>query len=719
MIQIRQSFAAGELAPELHMRSDLTAYQKGAALLKNMVVRRTGSAMKRPGTDALDITDGFGADKHVRMFPFYYDNALSFVLLVTNTTVRVIQTSPLFVFDRDFSWTGWSDANVASMRVRQVGDTLFCTTPGKVPIRMIRTAATGAWTVSAEQVDNPPSYGYDKSWCTISRAGWTNYTYNEDKDKTVSYALYAKNEAGQLKMLFKDKSSPTIRKVWEAGASLRFYFNTNYIPAAAVGDIWILCKKYGGTYGEIASREITSEDRTGSSTMLFEDDYIIPDTAIGKQTNIRTSDDSGGYAITDVYQQRQVLSGNTAAPWSVWFSRLADLYTWTANRPTDDMDSFRATIPAIRASEIRHIVSGTRLLLLTTDGVYAVHSGTDGFSARTCRIEKVNPTGVGQAIPLDTGSTVLFVSDDDRTLQEMRYSFAENAHVSVDRSVLSRHLTNAARITRMAWQPYPDGILWCLLTDGTLLSFTYLPEHEVFAWARHEMLQPDSYNGFLPVDIVSTGSVLPSVYATPRKSMDSTTAVVILAEDKCTLRPTYVLLRMRQSGLEQEPCIDYCKSASIASGEFLYLTLKAGSVWRVNNGPWATIEADGPIEIMFNNAGNYHVEWGTPVAATLETLRPESAEQALQGKRKSIVSCMIRTLQTGRFTVSDVSAGAEDTDLKTECEGNAASAAVAHDTKIPPITGWDWEGRLRIESLTPDPLHVLGVVTELEVEDPR
>jgi hypothetical protein len=79
---------------------------------------------------------------------------------------------------------------------------------------------------------------------------------------------------------------------------------------------------------------------------------------------------------------------------------------------------------------------------------------------------------------------------------------------------------------------------------------------------------------------------------------------------------------------------------------------------------------------------------------------------------------MIRTLQTGKFTVSDVSSEAENASLKTDCTGSE-SADVAHDTKIPPITGWDWEGRLRIESLTPDPLHVLGIVTELEAEDPR
>jgi hypothetical protein len=148
-------------------------------------------------------------------------------------------------------------------------------------------------------------------------------------------------------------------------------------------------------------------------------------------------------------------------------------------------EAFRASLPALRASEIRHTVAGRRLLLFTSDGIFAVHAGGEGFSARTCQIERVSPAGAGAAPPLDTGAAVLFTAEDDRALLEMRYSFAEDAHVTVDRSVLARHLTEGASVVRTAWQAWPDGILWALLDDGSLLAFTYLPEHEVFAWSRH------------------------------------------------------------------------------------------------------------------------------------------------------------------------------------------------------------------------------------------
>ncbi|HOQ61895.1 MAG TPA: hypothetical protein PKZ08_14815, partial [Vicinamibacterales bacterium] len=437
---MRQSFAAGELAPELHMRSDLAAYQKGAALLRNMIVRRTGSAMKRPGTDALGA-GAFGvAGGTLRVFPFYYDTEESYALIVTAGAARVCKVSPEFELGADITLTGWTDANVAAMRVRQAGDTLFLTAPGRLPARLVRTASTGLWSLLEELIAAPPAYTVAASSFNAVLTGWDT----SGRATLIYYGVWAESPSGGRVKLFEKKVYAYTP--WTAGAKITLQIKQQNVPAAALGDTWIFCKFAAGGYGRIWEREITAADigsGTGYIDMLV-DDNIVPNELIGRQINIREGDDAGGYALLDFHQQRQVLAGNANAPWSLWFSRLADLYAWTANRPSDDMDPFRATIPAVRASEIRHTVSGKRLLVFTTDGVYAVHSGGEGFSARKCQLEKVAPAGAGAAVPIDTGAAVLFLAEDDRTLLEMRYSFADDAHVAVDRSVLSRHLTAGA-----------------------------------------------------------------------------------------------------------------------------------------------------------------------------------------------------------------------------------------------------------------------------------
>ena len=107
----------------------------------------------------------------------------------------------------------------------------------------------------------------------------------------------------------------------------------------------------------------------------------------------------------------------------------------------------------------------------------------------------------------------------------------------------------------MSWQPHPDGILWMLLDDSTLLSFTFLPEHEVFGWSRHTILREDGETAEL-LDLCSTGSVLPveqdgAEPGDPR--WEATTALVILARGA---DGTPVLLRMRRSGAACGACME-------------------------------------------------------------------------------------------------------------------------------------------------------------------
>lgn len=703
---VRQSFAAGELAPELHMRSDLAAYQKGAALLYNMIVRRTGSAQKRPGTDALDVAAGFPAGGGpVRLIPFYYDASLSLVLLVAAGAVRVYQVSPDFGFDREFEWSGWTAEDVAGMRARQAGDTLFVTAPGRLPCRLVRTASTGAWSILTERVTPLPS-----SAVTLSASGNAAFV---DPGKgytpqTFRYAVF--EDVGGLLEMRKSASYTGGCAPWPPGGRVTLSLGiTGFHPESR----FIFAKRWGAGYGVIG--DVTQQSAADTS-FTFYDDNIAPNEQIPYQSVIRSAaDDAGGYAIMDIHQQRQVLCGNAAAPWTLWFSRLGDLYAWYSNRPADDADPFRATLPAVRASEIRHTVAGRRLLLFTTDGIFAVHAGGEGFAARTCQIERVSPVGAGAAPPTDTGAAVLFTAEDDRALLEMRYSFAEDAHVTVDRSVLARHLTEGASVVRTAWQAWPDGILWALLDDGSLLAFTYLPEHEVFAWSRHEVrlagqahAPEDGPPPAFIADIAATGAVLRDTRVREARR-DATSVCVLLAMNGNVDPPAYTLLRMRAGGPGADGCID-CARAAVGGAEGVTAALQPGDVWRVDGGPWHTATEAGEVSA----AQLETLEWGVPVEAALETLRPESPDRPAQALRRRVVSVTVRTLDSGRYTVADAAGGAE-----TETAGEPGNHAAAHDEKLPPVSGWDWDGRVRIASAGPDKLEVLGVVADIEFEGGR
>jgi hypothetical protein len=312
-----------------------------------MVVRRTGSSMKRPGTDALDVGDGFGDGQTIRKFPFYYDNGLSFVLLVTNTTVRVFQASPEFAFDRDFTWSGWTDAEVAAMRVKQVGDTLFCSTTGKTTIRMIRAASDGSWSTAAEIISSPPDYSIASSLFTVSLVNMTS------SGRTAYYGVWAQNDSGQLTNLIYN-FAVTMAATWPAGGIVRWTVPAAQcanIPEAAIGDTWVLCKKYAGYYGRIGSHEITAADRASTADIVFYETTISFHRSHRHANHIREGDDDGGYAWSTFTSNAKSWRAIRSRPGRSGFR---DWPTSTHGRQTSRRrrGSFPRDNPAMRASEI-------------------------------------------------------------------------------------------------------------------------------------------------------------------------------------------------------------------------------------------------------------------------------------------------------------------------------------------------------------------------------
>jgi hypothetical protein len=184
---------------------------------------------------------------------------------------------------------------------------------------------------------------------------------------------------------------------------------------------------------------------------------------------------------------------------------------------------------------------------------------------------------------------------------------------------------------------------------------------------------------------------------------------VLLAMNGNVDPPAYTLLRMRAGGPGADGCID-CARAAVGGAEGVTAALQPGDVWRVDGGPWHTATEAGEV-----SAAQFEtLEWGVPVEAALETLRPESPDRPAQALRRRVVSVTVRTLDSGRYTVADAAGGAE-----TETAGEPGNHAAAHDEKLPPVSGWDWDGRVRIASAGPDKLEVLGVVADIEFEGGR
>ena len=91
-----------------------------------------------------------------------------------------------------------------------------------------------------------------------------------------------------------------------------------------------------------------------------------------------------------------------------------------------------------------------------------------------------------------------------------RYDAIQDLYQSFDMSILSQHLlydtAGTHQIQEWTFATEPDQIIWGVRDDAIALGFTYMREHDVYAWHRHitdglfesvaSITEPDGYGGY-------------------------------------------------------------------------------------------------------------------------------------------------------------------------------------------------------------------------------
>jgi len=728
---IQNNFTAGELSPDLLGRADLKAYHQGAALVRNFIPRRTGGLSKRPGTRLIDL----GISPTAFCIPFFYDTEHSWIIVVdswgssTNARARFIncqteeyQLNPnSTVAQLDLAGVTMSHVTAyfsgASsnypyhpLRFRQAGDTIFLTAPGLTPRRIVRNA-NGTWSYYGTETRSAPPAASDAEIRSATNNRIIIDILN-DQPPGYNYATYgyAIFEQADGLLTLCDTASKQAVGPWPAGGEITLSCRINvYHP----GSRFIVAKRWGAGYGIIGDYWQQTPWTSGQTyeDFSFKDSNILPDTQVPWQTVIRTAaEDSAGYGLMEFYQQRTVLAGNSSAPFRLWFSQLADLYGWHTDRPADDSNPFSAAMPAVKAAGILHLIADRRLILLTEDGAFSVHSGADGFSARTCRIERASRVPASRVPPITGQNSVIYVAADMRRLIEMRYDWTQDGFQTMDRSVLAGHLTENTIIRSIAWQEFPDSVIWVVLHSGALLSFTYMPEHGVYAWARH------SVNAHFPV-YDGTSVYITDIFATGAVKAGRSEMWMKLAWTDPESEAHSCLLRLAPPAESDapdpdNPNLDIITAAAATAAA--PVTPPAGSLFRSITAGVATPWAPSDGQPVAPPAGVYtmRVEYGMPIAAELRTLPPALPDRPISDTRKTVLDASLRVRRCGTLHVTRPGEPLSAPTLP------APSADALHSGTVRALAHglWDRDGTIAVTSSDHLPCEILSLITTLQTE---
>jgi hypothetical protein len=229
---------------------------------------------------------------------------------------------------------------------------------------------------------------------------------------------------------------------------------------------------------------------------------------------------AGDYPRTvTFYEDRFVVGGSPDQPDTIWTSETGDYAVFTVGDASADKP-ITATLSARRINDIRWISSGRRLLIGTGGEEWwmAGPSDTEPITPADNVVRRDSSWGSAKVMPVDIGDVLFFVQRGGKSVREMIYNFNRDRYESTDMNVLAEHLTKTFKITSMAYQQNPYQILWCTREDGTLLSLTYLKEHDVVGWATH-----DSGDGEFECVTVIPGQTEDEVWFVVKRLIDGST----------------------------------------------------------------------------------------------------------------------------------------------------------------------------------------------------
>lgn len=550
---LQPSFAAGELAPGLYARIDLSKYAIGLKKCRNAFVHIEGGVSNRPGKEY--ISRAFDDSHDVRVVPFSFNTTQTYmlefghqyvrfisdggyVLETAKTITAITQANPAVVtsaahgysngdwvyltgilgmteLNGDFYVVANKTANTFELKdifganINSTSYTAYSSAGSSYRVYKLSTSYIGTdladlqFSQSADVMTiTSLSYAvYELS--RVAAASWTltAVTFAPGISAPGSVTAVATVAAGAGFITHDYKVTALLEETFEESLpgthatcsnNLSTAGNYNTVGWATVSGAvrYNIYKAKNGVFGFVGVAIGTS----------FIDNNIDPDvlhTAPEARNPFAATDD---YPHSSTYhEQRRVFAGTNSDPQTVWGTQIAAYSNMNVSSPANDSDAFTFTINAREVNAIHHIVSLQDLAVFTSGGEWVMSPGSSGdaIGPNSINVKRQSNWGASDAIaPLVVGDTIIFVQAKGKAIRDFLFDVNIGKYTGSDLTVLAKHLFEGRTVVSWAYSQMPYGIVWVVLSDGKFLSFTYNRENQVWAWARHDT---DGYVNYVAV----------------------------------------------------------------------------------------------------------------------------------------------------------------------------------------------------------------------------
>lgn len=613
---MQRSFSGGEIAPALGARTDQVKYATGLRVCRNFIVARGGGVFNRPGTRFVaEVKD---SSKAVRLIKFVFNAEQTYVLEFGHLYMRVFRAGAAVDVagdDAPDAWDGgtayvlgdlagdagvsyycilghtnqqppngtywypltdhiyeiptpYEEGDLADLHTVQSADVVTIAHPSHAPRQLARYGHT-RWTLTAisfAPTQQPPT----SPIATKGGAGALTFDYRVTAVAEETYEESLPTATASATSAAAPSSSAPHVISWTAPAGGAAEYN--------------VYKALNGVYGYIGVAQ----------GLTFNDTGITADVSRTPPTARNPFDGAGKYpSVVTYFQQRLTFAASDNEPEKVWMSKTANFHNFTVSSPLQDDDAVTFTVTGRSVNAIRHVVDIGKMILLTGGGEWTAEGDEAGVirpSAINLRQQSYQGAAGGSLAPIIVGNSLLYCQARGSVVRDLRYSLETDGYAGNDLTVFASHLFDGPpgyTIATWDYQQIPHSVVWACRSDGALLGMTYLREHQVWGWHRHD----------------TTDGQFEQVCCVPEGDEDAVYVVVCREVDGSSVRYVERMATRRVADVVDAFFVDAGLSYDGRNADAgLTMTLSGGSTWSFTEDLTLTSSASFFAEAEIGNA---------------------------------------------------------------------------------------------------------------------
>lgn len=464
---VQQAFNGGEISRLGSARSDQVRYQTGCLEMRNFVATALGPMTRRPGMGWCGESAEQDMNKPALFVPFVFSETQARLLEFTDGKLRVWSGGELVAASGGGVYelsSPYLAADIPGLRTEQSADVVYIASRNHPPRRLVRRADNN-WEFLSITFLPGIAAPTGLAGSAVGGSGSTAYRYVLT---TVS------DETGE-------ESLPSAPVTVNNAASLSGTVYNHLSWTAVAGALeYRVYREKSGVYGFIG--------RALDGSVVFDDKNLAPDAEDTPPAARNPFANAGDYpAVVFWWEQRLGWASTENDPLNIWMSQSALPESMAASRPPAADDAIERRMAGQRQNEIMWLAPD-RYLAVGTSGAEITLVGTDDgpLTPNNVRFVHHSERGSARLNALRAGSQLLFVQRGGRVVREFLYNFSQDKYDPTNLSVWVPHLFLERRVVSWAYQQGPHSIVWVVMDDGKVLGLTYLREHDVIAWHRHE-----------------------------------------------------------------------------------------------------------------------------------------------------------------------------------------------------------------------------------------